>query len=258
MRAAASAVLRSYGRDRIIRKRLPPDLGGGVVFCSPDALLSTWKPGWRGEQARHLFDWARWYVKPGDVIWDLGANQGLFTFAALGASGPTGRAVAFEPDPFLAGLLYRTRNAQRLAQRLDVLPLAVAGSFGVADFSIASKDRALNHLAAFTGNPHTWGERDRLAVVTVTLEWLASQLPAPNVIKVDVEGAERAVLEGAGTDLLTRIRPAWIVEVAAEHAAALTDILRRADYRLFDASKPGRALSAPAWNTLALPAERTH
>lgn len=256
VRGGLTSVLRSWSRDKVVRKRLPEDLGGGLIFCSPDALLSTWKPGWQSTQALNLFEWARRFVKPGDVVWDVGANQGLFSFAALAASNPTGRVIAFEPDPFLAGLLYRTRRAQAVESRMDILPIAVAADVALAGFSVAAKDRALNHLTTLHGNPHTGGERERLTVVTVPLAWLASEMPAPNVVKIDVEGAELDVLRGAGEGLLLRSRPTWIIEVAAENASAIAAILRDADYRLFDAAAPQTEVTSPAWNTLAVPAEK--
>jgi len=249
------ALLSALARDRIVKKRLPHDLGGGTVFCSPDALLSMWKPGWRSHQAANLFAWARRYVKTGDVVWDIGANQGLFTFAAAAMSGAAGRVVAFEPDPFLFGLLYRSSRAQSRA-RIDVLPVAVGGNSGVATFCVASKDRALNHLASVPGNPHTRGDRDRLAVVSVTLDFVAQHLPAPNLIKVDVEGAELGLLEHAGSLMLNGARPTWIIEVAAENANPIADILRTARYRMFDANAPGQEIDRPAWNTLAVPEEK--
>jgi FkbM family methyltransferase len=249
------AVLRSVSRNRVIRKRLPDDLGGGVMFCSPDALLSMWKPGWRSEQAINLFAWARRFVKAGDVVWDVGANQGLFAFAAAAVSGASGHVVAFEPDPFLVGLLHRSRLAQSLGARVDVLPVAVGSDSGVATFCVARKDRALSHLASVASNPHTGGDRERFSVLSVTLDWVAQCLPPPDVIKVDVEGAELGVLEHAGIQLLQRVRPRWIIEVAAENARRIEQILRAARYRLFDANAPENEVESPVWDTLAVPEE---
>jgi FkbM family methyltransferase len=240
----------------VIRKTLPADFGGGPVFCSPDALLSTWKPGWRSRQVLHLFNWARRYVRGGDVVWDIGANQGLFAFAALAAAAPHGRVFAVEPDPFLTGLLHRTRRARAVEDRCAILPVAVARYDGLAELTIARKDRALNHLVSVPGNPDTEGTRETMTVVTVNLSWLAQRLPRPDLIKIDVEGSELDVLLDGGR-LLQEIRPRWIIEVSSDHADAIGHLLRGAEYRLFNADQPGEALSSPAWNTLAVPAEQT-
>jgi hypothetical protein len=74
MRQAVTTALRHYVRNRVIRKRLPSDLGGSAVFCSPDALLSTWKARLAVPQARNLFDWVRWFVRTGQNVWGVGAN----------------------------------------------------------------------------------------------------------------------------------------------------------------------------------------
>jgi len=250
------AILRAIARNRVVRKRLPSDLGGGIVYCSPDALLSMWKPGWQSDQAVQLFDWAHRFVKSGFVVWDIGASQGLFTFAAAAMSGPSGHVVAFEPDPFLAGLMYRSRRAQQAETRVDILPVALSGSSGISTFCLATKDRALNHLAAVAGNPRTGGDRERFAVITVTLKWISENLRMPDLIKIDVEGAELAVLEHAGVHLLHCVRPRWIIEVGAENVRAVGQILRAARYRIFDADRPENEVEWPGWNTLAVPEEK--
>lgn len=68
VRDAMKGVLRALARHWVIRKRRPPDMGGGVVFCSPDAMLSMWKPEWQSDQAVDFFEWARRFVKPGHVV----------------------------------------------------------------------------------------------------------------------------------------------------------------------------------------------
>ncbi len=138
---------------------------------------------------------------------------------------------------------------------MDILQVAVGATEGVARFSIAKKDRALNHLSQISGNPHTGGERQGLMVVTVTLAVMLEHMPAPHLIKVDVEGGELAVLTGAGRVLLHDVRPKWIIEVAPENALAVGAILRSASYKMFDVSAPQIELAQPAWNTLAVPAE---
>jgi FkbM family methyltransferase len=227
----AKGILRTLARNRVIRKRLPADVGGGVIFCSPDALLSTWKPGWQSDQALHLFEWVRRFVSRGDVVWDIGANQGLFSFAAAAVSGESGHVVAFEPDPFLVGLLCRSRHAQRAEGRVDILPVAVGGRSAVDTFCVAAKDRALNHLANVAGNPRTEGVRERLTV-------------------------KLAVLTHAGTRLLHQVRPLWIIEVETDNSGGIAELMRAARYRFFDANDPDEELTCPTWNTLVVPEEK--
>jgi len=251
-----AGLFRKACRNRVIRKRMPADLGGHRVFCSPDAMLSMLKPGWRSDQARHLFRWARLLVGEGDVVWDIGANQGLFAFAAAARAGEKGEIVAFEPDPFLVGLMARTLGERSGGANVVILPVAVGGGeVSLEEFLIAGKDRALNHLASSKGNPRTGGARCRTTVLCCPLDWLAERLSAPALIKIDVEGAEAAVLRSA-EGLLSGARPLVIVEVAEECSAEIAEILRKHRYRMLDAIRQGGEILQPAWNTLAIPEEK--
>jgi FkbM family methyltransferase len=53
-------------------------------------------------------------VRPGSVVWDIGASVGLFSFSAAALAGPGGFVLAIEPDVWLAHLL--ARSAQRIQQ----------------------------------------------------------------------------------------------------------------------------------------------
>lgn len=250
-------LLRSFSRNRVIRKRLPAEFGGGLIYCSPEALLSMWKPGWRSKQAQGLMGWVRRYVRPGMCVWDLGANQGIFSFAASGRAGAAGRVVAFEPDLFLVDLLRRSvASGAHHGAPVSIVPMAVGARNCLADFVIARTDRALNHLSEALGNPRTGGARDVVLVPCAPLDWLLDHLPTPDFLKVDVEGAELAVLEG-GERLFREVRPVMIVETAPENGVGMAALMHRHSYVMLDAETDlDVALSAPAWNTVAVPAER--
>ena len=200
-------LIRRVSRNRILRKRLPAEFGRGVVYCSPEALLSMWKPGWQSQQVLDLMGWVT--------------------------------------------------SGTHLGAPVRILPMAVGARNCLAEFVIARTDRALNHLSDAQGNPRTGGARDVVSVLCAPLDWLLDQLPAPDFLKIDVEGAELAVMEG-GARLFMECRPLLIVETAPENGAAMAALLQRYGYVMFDAeSDQGAALSVPAWNTLAVPAERS-
>ena len=79
---------------------------------------------------------------------------------------------------------------------MQVLPAAVSEEVSVARFHIARRNRATSHLDGY-GTAMAGGVRFTNLVPTVTLDWLAARFPAPDVLKIDVEGAELAVLAGA-------------------------------------------------------------
>jgi FkbM family methyltransferase len=134
---------------------------------------------------------------------------------------------------------------------VSVLPLAVAEELAISPFLIAATDRTLNHLAEAKGNPRTGGSRASRSVMVATLDWLSNQFVPPDLIKIDVEGAEDRVLRD-GIELLRAHRPVVIVEVAGECARSVAETLQDADYLMLDVRAPERGpLASPAWYTLA-------
>jgi FkbM family methyltransferase len=170
-------------------------------------------------------------VRPGHIVWDIGANIGLFSFVAAAAAGPDGRVLAVEPDAALVGLLRRSAAFNQASAAVDVLPAAVADELAVARFHVARRNRATSHLDGF-GTTQTGGIRTTELVPTVTLDWLAMNFQVPNVIKIDVEGAEMMVFAEAARVLGER--PAIICEVASRNAEAVAELLARYGYTLYD------------------------
>jgi FkbM family methyltransferase len=235
------------------RRHLPREFGGAPIYVSPSAGL---KFLFRGMDAVDpvVYSLVRNHVKPGNVVWDVGANVGLFAFAAASLTGPRGHVYAFEPDAWLVQLLRRSADAQPAASGgVDVMPVAVAAANGFRTFHVAARSRAASSLEGF-GSTQAGGVRARQTVYCVALDEIAPGLRAPDVIKIDVEGAELEVLQGA-RGVIARHRPVVLCEVGSGHAAAAAALLRELGYRLFDAENAARGeISSAAWNTVALPA----
>lgn len=240
-------------RGVVLKRRLPARFGGDTLFVSPGALLKLWWPALEATDPA-LFAWVAEFVAPGDVVWDIGANVGLFTFAAAAQAGAGGRVLAIEADIWLANLL--RRSARRQSSRrapVDVLPVAVSGAVDVASFQIAERGRAANFLADARGSSQAGGIRETQQVISVTLDWLLDRFPAPNVLKIDVEGAEFQALSYAER-LLSQARPVVLCEVRQRHSAAVAALLRGHGYTLYDLAAQRRTpVTAAAFNTLALP-----
>ncbi|HUG54427.1 MAG TPA: FkbM family methyltransferase [Vicinamibacteria bacterium] len=126
-------------------------------------------------------------ILPGSVVFDLGANVGLYTLTAAQRVGPAGRVLAFEPLPRNVQFL-RRHLALKYVTNVDVIEAAVSGSSGVASFQEA--DSPLSGRLGTTGSIH---------VRTVTIDEMVFDhgLPAPDVVKIDIEGGETAALEGS-------------------------------------------------------------
>jgi FkbM family methyltransferase len=147
----------------------------------------------------------RQFIKPGDTVIDAGANIGTHAIAFADLVGPTGRVHAFEPQ---------RRNFHMLAGNvaLNALDNVVCHqqAVGDADREIAlpplpPPDVPFNFGALSLSRVAADGER----VPLVTLDSL--QLSACRLIKIDTEGMEPQVLDGA-RDLIGRCRPLLYVE----------------------------------------------
>ncbi|WP_334163956.1 FkbM family methyltransferase [Phenylobacterium sp.] len=241
-------MLRSAVRGRVFRRRLPAKFGAAVVYVAPDSQLHYLKPGTAWLDA-DLLEWAARFVEKDDVVWDIGANVGIFGAAAAGRGG---RVMAVEPDPFLANCLLRTRAANPFD--FEVLAAAVSDKPGVAPLEIASGGRASNSLSTYAGKRGQFGKSvGRVLVPTVTLDSLL-EFSRPAVVKIDVEGAELDVLAGA-TRVLKEVRPRWFIEVGRTLRPAATRLLHAEGYTLYNALDLGEPLTEASANVLAVPSE---
>jgi FkbM family methyltransferase len=250
------SLLERMSRGRVLKRRLPAAFGGLPLLVSPDASLRYWRHD-LGRVDPVLLRTAKRMVGAGDVVWDIGANVGLFSFAAAGLAGRTGKVLALEPDPWLAQLLRASASlAENRVYRVEVLSAAAGERLATAVLNIAQRGRATNFVSGAVPSTQTGGVRGMAQVVCVTLDWLLDFWPAPALVKVDVEGAELAVLRGAQR-MLREIRPRFACEVSSANREAATAIFRAAGYILYDAESaaPGPAeIPQCAWNTIAVPA----
>lgn len=230
-------ILKKLSHGVILKRRLPREFGSVPLFVSPDSALGYWRRD-LSKVDPFLLSMARELVRPNMTVWDIGANVGLFTFAAasLGA-----QVVAVEADIWLANLLHRSVLLNKLP--VTVLPVAISDRRGISRLLLSEEGRASNSLVGNGGDSQT--------VMTVPLDSLLEHFPAPQVLKIDVEGAEHAVLCGARNVL--RALPSVLCEVT-EHHVELGKLLTQAGYQLFAARESKREpLARPSRDTLALP-----
>lgn len=247
--------LERLSRHKVVKRRLPPRFGGRGVFVSPDSALQYLKPNLESSN-RELFEIAFHRVSRGDVVWDIGANVGMFAFGAAHRAGEEGQVLAVEADPFLASLLQRSvQDASNRDLNVNILCAAVSDKTGLARFMIAERGRSSNSLEESGHRGDAGGTRYVQYVPTTTLDELLNTFRAPNLLKIDVEGAERLVLDGAQR-LLTECRPAIYIEVGSQQNIDVTSILQANHYRLYDGDiNAGKEIGRCAFNTLAIPSE---
>lgn len=241
-------------RGLLLRRKFPDRFQGVPLYVTPEAgLRYLLKP--IAQVDPPLLDLVDEWVGSEQVVWDIGANIGLFSIAAA-AKATRGRVLCLEPDAWLVTILQRSVQAQPpTSAHIDVIPAALAAQPGLRHFLIAERARAANALEGY-GSTQTGGVRDKHMVITLTLDWLSEHFPAPQVLKIDVEGAELEVLRG-GLTLLRAAQPVIIAEISnTETRTAVSHLLHDLGYQLFDADQPKRLrqpLAEATYNTLAVP-----
>ena len=161
----------------------------GCRWIAGSSVHSCWIGLYEWEKARLL---AR-TLKPGMVFFDVGANVGYFTLLASRLVGPTGRIFAFEP--LRRNLTYLRRHiAMHNLENVTVVEVAVSDSEGFATFDPGSN--ASSGRLSQQGSVH-------VQTVSLDKEISAGRLPVPDILKIDVEGAEVQVLDGLKKTLET-------------------------------------------------------
>lgn len=187
------------------------------------------------------------FVRPGDVVWDVGANVGLYArwlVQVLDAS----KVCSFEPmSENLPELRYNI-NLGGINNRVQVVPWALSNVDGNVEFQVDDVQSASGALNAVYGGEacrarSAVGLPPKMEVVSSkTIDSIlgAGDLPAPNVLKIDVEGAERMLLDG-GADFFSTAAPRIMIET---HGA---EVARQCLSFLFERNYHVAALVPESW-----------
>ncbi|HHM04486.1 MAG TPA: FkbM family methyltransferase [Gammaproteobacteria bacterium] len=139
--------------------------------------------------------WMEGHVRPGETVYDIGANVGAYSLILGRRVGPAGRVYAFEPS--FANFAQLSRNVLLNGLSGQVMPLHLAladhTAVGRLHYSSLAPGAALHGLHQDTATTTA-----SLAVLAISLDELVArfQLDRPHHIKLDVDGIEHAILLG--------------------------------------------------------------
>jgi FkbM family methyltransferase len=170
-------------------------------------------------QKSHLF---AQMIKPGSVVYDVGAHVGWYTLLAAVVVGETGQVFAFEPAPL---------NMQYLREHLRINNISNVTAVEAAVANDVGFTRFAGETGGYTGCLAEQGHQ-QVAVTTLDKLTQGRQAPHPDFIKIDVEGAELRVLEGAEKTLNTTHPTIFLATHGADVHQACCDFLRNLGYRL--------------------------
>jgi FkbM family methyltransferase len=175
---------------------------------------------WRGEHEPQVQNAILAVVRPGAVVYDIGAHVGTMALGIALLVGDLGRVVAFDGDPENIARLRDHAARNGLGDRLRVVHAAVWSrtAMGGISFRRGAAVRSQGGVEA-DGNRPVLGSGPIITVAAIRLDDLiaAGETP-PELVKIDVEGGEYEVLCG-GTNLFATQRPLVIVEVHHQQAA---------------------------------------
>jgi len=163
-------------------------------------------------------------VKPGAVCLDVGANVGVYVLQFAHWSRPTGRVVAFEPNPGTREVLQHHIQLNGLTERVEVVPVALGASCGKAPLYGADTD-GMSRLGA----PNQ-AIADRVTAMTVPVLTLDDYCEAgglaPDWLLIDIEGFEIAALAGARQLIKSRGKTLGIIVEMHPNVWASADTTR--------------------------------
>lgn len=184
--------------------------------------------------------WLRDTLRPGDTFCDIGANIGLYSVFSGNLVGETGQIIAFEPHAANALSLMQNIELNGLANRTKVISAALSDRTGFFDFNIieATAGSAMSQLdRTLDGHERPFVPVLRECKAAFALDHLVADgvVPAPDVVKIDVDGNELQVLAGMRTLLASAKRPRSVqVEVSHHYEAELDAFMLSHGYRVHD------------------------
>jgi FkbM family methyltransferase len=221
------------GKGRL-RRRLPVAREGTRVVRFPggvrvklDLRESLQRDFLFGLYDQHELRLLRQVLATGGDFVDVGAHVGMYAVTAALALGERGRVLAFEPNPH-ARVQLLENVVLNGCENVTVSASAVSDRRGETLLHVPrTPDPSFSSLAG-----GRFAEAAPLAVPTVELDEEVDRLGlAPALVKIDVEGHERAVLDGAGRTL--EARPTLLIEVGPASAAEVEQRLAALGYEAF-------------------------
>ena len=236
-----------------VRRALPGDGGAADLsfrLCGVDwrvqaaaAQLGGIHDVWLGREY-DAFDGFR--APPGGRVVDIGANVGAFTLWQARHTGPTGTVVAVEANPDTAAVLRRNLDANPGAE-VAIVGAAVWREHGTVDFAASARATSTAGVSeTLPESLRTGTSTQRIDAVTLAdvFDHAALDGGRVDVTKIDVEGAEVAVLEGADAETLRR-SDRYLVEIDERTAPDVDRLLSEAGFRRVGRSRNVTSFERP-------------
>jgi FkbM family methyltransferase len=254
---------------RLGRRGRPPEpTPGSVAPAAPELVAvdylgadlhilaeNKYERSWRAKAARRepwTVDWLESETRPGDTLYDIGANVGVFSLIAAALTRDRGLVVAFEPGYANYAHLCENIALNGMAAAVVPVPLALSSASGLQAFTYRSPDpgQSRHEFSATAWRPDLGASRKRYTqpMVSVALDDAIQllHLPSPSLVKLDVDGAELHVLRGARETLANGSCRSLFVEIDDFLGDDVVSLLDSYGFRLADRHR--RKKSSRVWH----------
>ena len=193
-----------------------------------------WRANTFNEKEPDTLDWIDTWFRPGETIYDVGANIGQYALYAARRLDERARILAFEPEALNYAKLNRNILLNGLGEVVTAYPFAISDQTSIQHFY--SKTFAPGAALHALGEPVTQGAvpfapQNRQGTLAVSLDDLTRRfgLPFPDHVKIDVDGIEDKIVAGASRTLEdTRLKTVLIEVYMFE------DMARRIETAFFE------------------------
>jgi len=233
---------------------------GGLKGARLYLDLKSEKDYWLGTYEIDLQAAIAMWVNPGEVVYDVGANIGYITLLLSRAVGPSGKVFSFEALPTNIERLQQNVILNAWAASITITPGAIADASAPVRFLIGPSG-AMGKAEGSAGRLD--GHTEALAVSGIALDDFVyhDHNPAPDVIKMDIEGGEVLALAGMSR-LLREARPLILIELHGPEAARVVwDTLTEESYsihRMTDDYPPVHSLDELDWKAYLVAKPRSN
>ena len=194
--------------------------------------------------------WLERAVRADDIVYDVGASVGAYTLVAGTLLGPQGRCYAFEPAAPSMYSLFVNVAVNKMADRCIPLPYALSDKEGIEFLSLSSL-----HPGAASHGKNTPGQHYPQPIITLPIDTVIERfkIPAPNLVKIDVDKNDILVLAGARKTLGNPKLREVLIEVdekVDEERRFVENIMFQNGFRFKEKQKLISSLEQDVWNRL--------
>jgi FkbM family methyltransferase len=235
-RARTKALEKLNGPEALVR---PLDYAGGSIVLGVSSVVELATRLRSCAKEPETVAWIEEHVQPGNVLYDIGANVGAYSLVAASHSGGAAKVYAFEPSATTFAQLCRNIALNGCIDCVTPFPVAFGAETAVLSFNYASLEAgaALHAVGAAVdsrGEPFTPVFAQPILVYDMDGFIETFGLETPTHIKIDVDGTELAILQGAQRTLANlRLRTVMIeLDWGTPQADAAKAVIESAGFQL--------------------------